>query len=273
LIDLHCHILPGVDDGAKDLGTSLEMAKMAVADGIQAIACTPHILPGVYPNSGPDIRRSVDHLRTEIEAAGIPLRLTYGADVHVAPDLTAQLRNGQALSLHGGRYFLFEPPHHVPPPRLADQVFSLLSAGFVPIITHPERLTWIEKQYSLITALVKSGALLQITAGSLTGRFGKRPKYWSERILDEGLCHILATDAHDPDGRPPKLAEGRDVVARRFGSREALNTVFARPLGILSNVLPSELEPLPESTGAPEQPQRSSFWGDMLKRVAAGGRR
>lgn len=273
MIDLHCHILPGIDDGAKDLETSLKMARIAVADGIRAIVCTPHILPGVYPNTGPEIRAAVERLEAEIAAAQIALRLTYGADVHIAPGLAGKLHGGEALSIHGGRYFLFEPPHHMPPPRIDDEVFSLLSAGFVPIITHPERLTWIEKQYPLIKQMVKSGALLQITAGSLTGQFGTRPKYWAERILDEGLCHLLATDAHDPERRPPRLAEARDIVAKKFGDQEALNTVFARPLGILNNIAPGQLAPTPEPTMSVEMPQRSSFWSGILKRVAAAGGR
>jgi protein-tyrosine phosphatase len=273
LIDLHCHILPGLDDGASDLATSLAMARKAAADGIKAIACTPHILPGVYNNTGPAIQLAVEELQARIDEAGIAVKLTFGADVHIAPGLSERLKTGQALSLHGTRYFLFEPPHHVAPPRMEDQVFGLLASGYVPILTHPERLTWIEKQYSLVKRLVKAGVLLQITAGSLTGRFGSRPKYWAERILDEGLCHIIATDAHDPDRRPPYLAEGRDVVARKYGDQEALNTVFHRPLGILNNMTPGELPDTPAPISDSSKPERRSFWSEVLTRVAAVGGR
>jgi protein-tyrosine phosphatase len=273
LIDLHCHILPGVDDGARDLATSLVMARTAVADGIELIACTPHILPGVYNNSGPVIRAAVDRLQAEIEHAGIPVRLTFGADVHLAPGLSEQLKAGQALALHGTRYFLFEPPHHVAPPRLEDQTFELLTAGYVPILTHPERLTWIETQYAMIERLARNGVLLQITAGSFTGRFGSRPKYWAERLLDDGLCHVLATDAHDPERRPPRLAQARDIVARRMGDAEALNTVVGRPWAILNDAARADLPGPPPLRSKPErQPQRSR-WGDLLTRIAAAGGR
>lgn len=273
MIDLHCHILPGLDDGASDLEAALAMARIASADGIKAIACTPHLVPGVYNNTGPVIRAAVERLQDDIAKTGIALRLTFGADIHIAPGLVGQLRSGQALSLNGTRYFLFEPTHHIAPPRMEDQVFGLLAAGYVPILTHPERLTWIENHYATVKRLARSGVLMQLTAGSLTGRFGSRPRYWAERILDEGLCHIVATDAHDPRRRPPHLAEARDVVARRFGDEEALNTVLTRPLGILNNVAPGELPALPEPLARDDKPHKRSLWGDLLTRFAAAGGR
>ena len=99
------------------------------------------------------------------------------------------------------------------PPRFEESVFQLMVGGVVPVITHPERLTWIEGQYEVFQRLVKGGAWMQITAGSITGRFGKRPQYWAERMLEEHLVHLLATDAHHPRRRPPLLAEGRDAAA------------------------------------------------------------
>lgn len=275
LIDLHCHLLPGIDDGAHDLDTSLAMARLAVADGIATVACTPHILPGVYNNAGPAIRAAVAGLRDALAAAGIPLRLVTGADVHIAPDLGTRLADGRALTLNDSRYFLLEPPHHVPPPRLEDHVFGLQTRGYVPILTHPERLSWVDAQYDLIKRLVYNGVLMQLTAGSLTGRFGRRPRYWADRMLDEGLCHLLATDAHNTEQRAPRLAEARDIVAERLGEEEATHLVLTRPQGILANVGPAELPPLPQvdaaSSGRPAE--APSGWSRILRRVrrAAGG--
>ncbi|MGE3917880.1 MAG: CpsB/CapC family capsule biosynthesis tyrosine phosphatase, partial [Hyphomicrobiaceae bacterium] len=112
MIDLHCHILPGLDDGARDVATSLGMAEALVADGVEIVACTPHILPGLYHNTGPQIRAAAAALQSEIDGAGLPLRLTTGADVHIAPDLLEGLRSGTVLSLADSRYILIEPPHH-----------------------------------------------------------------------------------------------------------------------------------------------------------------
>lgn len=245
MIDLHCHLLPHVDDGAPDLATSLAMARMATDDGIKVIACTPHIYPGLYENDGPTIGQAVAELQTRLEEAGHPLRLTLGADTHIAPDLLAGLHSGRIPTLCHSRYFLLEPPHHVAPPRLTETVFDLLAAGYVPVITHPERLSWIEDRYETFAELARQGAWLQVTAGSLTGRFGKAAQYWGERLLDEGWVHILATDSHGVDRRPPLLAEGRRAAERWLGAGEALHLVETRPHGILNNFDPEQLLPPP----------------------------
>jgi protein-tyrosine phosphatase len=261
MIDLHCHLLPGIDDGAPDLATALAMARIAVADGIKVVACTPHIYPGMYDNNGPAIRRAVAELQRRLEEAGIPLRLTLGADAHIAPDLVAGLRAGQVPTLHDSRYFLLEPPHHVAPPRLAETVFDLLAAGYVPVITHPERLSWIEDRYETFGELARKGAWLQVTAGSLTGRFGKAAQYWGERLLDEGWVHILATDAHGVDRRPPLLAEGQRVAERWLGAGEALHLVETRPQGILDNLQPERLPAAPAlNVNAYAARSGSSWW-------------
>jgi len=241
MIDLHAHLLPGVDDGAPDPATSLAMARIAVADGIQIMACTPHIYPGLYDNQGAAIRDAVAALQARLDEAGIALRLTHGADTHIATDLVAGLRSGRVPTLNDSRYFLLEPPHHVAPPRLEETVFNLLTAGYVPVITHPERLSWIADRYQAIVELARKGAWLQVTAGSLTGRFGAAAQHWAERLLDEGWVHILATDAHSVEGRPPLLAEGRRAAERWVGATEAGHLVTTRPRGILENSAPELL--------------------------------
>jgi protein-tyrosine phosphatase len=258
LIDLHCHILPGIDDGAPDLDTALEMARMAVADGITVTACTPHIYPGLYENDGDGIRAAIVSLQGHLDGAGIPLRLVEGADVHLAPDLVSGLKSGRVPSLNGSRYFLFEPPHHVAPPRIEDSAFALLAAGYVPVVTHPERLSWIDTHYDVFKRLARGGCWMQLTAGAVTGRFGRRVKCWSERMLDEGMVHLLATDAHNLGSRAPRLAEARDAAARRLGEEEATHLVSTRPQGILDNLPPSQLPapPVPASAG----PAQGGFW-------------
>ncbi len=244
MIDLHCHILPGIDDGAPDLSISLDMARASVADGVTDLACTPHILPGLYPNTGPQIRQATQQLQDALDQHDIPLRLVAGADNHIAPDFVAGLRSGHLLCLADSRYVLVEPPHHVVPPRLEETFFGLLTAGYIPILTHPERLSWIKSHYEVVARLGRMGVWMQITAGSLDGAFGKSARYWAERMLDEGRVHILATDAHDTKHRPPNLRHGHDLVAARVGEGEAEHLVATRPRGVLTNVAPSSL-PMP----------------------------
>lgn len=267
MIDLHSHLLPGIDDGAPDLDVSLAMARAFVADGVTVVACTPHILPGLYPNTGADIRQRVEWLQNQLEAHAIPLRVVAGADNHMVPDFIGGLRSGHLLPLHDSRYVLVEPPHHNAPPRIEEFFFELMAHGYVPVLTHPERLSWINQRYSAIARLADAGVWMQITAGSVLGKFGRSARHWAERMLDEGRAHIFASDAHDLTKRPPNLSEALQAVASRVGPVEAENLFFVRPRGMLLNVPASDL-PAPErrisanTTQAEPQPvgRRRGIW-------------
>jgi protein-tyrosine phosphatase len=263
MIDLHHHLLPGIDDGAPDLDAALAMARIAVADGIHTVACTPHIYPGLYENHAAGIRAAVATLAAQLHEADIPLTLTPGADAHLVPDMLPRVRGGLIPTLGGSRYLLLEPPHHVAPPRFEDAVFQLMAGGYVPIITHPERLSWIETHYAVFGRLVHAGAWMQVTAGSLTGRFGRRAQYWAERLLDERQVHILATDAHDPRHRAPRLAEGRDAAAARLGDAAAMDMVVTRPRAILDDVAVDRMPPLPDAPPPPAR--RAAPWRRWLR--------
>lgn len=266
MIDLHCHILPGIDDGAPDMETALRMANMAVADGIAVTACTPHIMPGVYDNAPSAIRQQAELLRRSLREAAIPLDIVVGSDAHMRPDFAAAIAEDRILTVNNSRYVLFEPPHNLAPLRLEEFLFDIQMAGYVPVLTHPERLLWIERQYSLITRLAHAGVWMQITAGSLTGLMGKRPKYWAERMVSEGLVHILASDAHNCTTRPPMLSEARAAAARLVGSEEATHLVVTRPLGMVNNADPTTL-PAPEAV--PQEPERTSLWRRVIDVVRA----
>ncbi|RTL82480.1 MAG: capsular biosynthesis protein [Hyphomicrobiales bacterium] len=270
MIDLHSHILPGIDDGAADLALSLEMARIASSEGVVVQACTPHIFPGVYNNTGPQIRAAVVELQREIDEAGIELTLVTGADAHMVPDMVGGLRNSTILSLADTRYVLVEPPHHVAPPRIDAFFFDLLAAGYVPVLTHPERLRWIEAHYETFVRLFRAGVWMQVTSGSLTGAFGARPKYWGERMLDEGLVHILASDAHGVRRRRPDLAAGRAAAEKWVGAEEAEQLVYLRPYAILENVDPSSVRP-PAGATHPGSYAAARAHQDMPARAHGGG--
>ena len=258
MIDLHCHMLPGIDDGAPNLDTALEMARIAVADGIKMSACTPHIYPGLFDNTGEQIVRHVQALRTQLQEAGIGLEITHGADIQLVPEMVRGLQSGRMPTLHGSRYFLFEPPHHTVPASFSLLLFDVLASGYTPVITHPERLTWLDDEHYLwFVDAARRGAWIQLTAGALTGRFGRRPKYWSERFLDDGLVHILATDAHEPRHRPPLLAEGRAAAERWVGPEEADMLVTGRTQAVIENREPAQI-PLPPALDPNTEPRKAS---------------
>ena len=243
MIDLHCHILPGIDDGAPDLETALAMARVSVADQVSTLACTPHIYPGLYDNTVPGIQTAIEQLRQELAAAEIELELVMGADIQITPDLRYRLQTGAVPTLNGSRYFLFEPPHHVCPPRFTELAFSVCAAGYVPVLTHPERLSWIGSHYDVFVDLARKGVWMQVTAGSLTGRFGRNACYWAERMLNEGLVHLLATDAHGVGRRSPLLGEGAAAAEKWVGAEEARYLVEERPRAILTNQAPNTVPP------------------------------
>ena len=259
MIDLHSHILPGIDDGSKSMKMSLAMARIAVEDGITVMACTPHIYPGLYMNDTRGITAARDAMQSALDEHGIPLQLTTGADVHLVPGLREKLRDGTVPCLHNTRYLLLEPSHHVAPPHFAESVFQLVGAGYVPVITHPERLTWIKDHFQVFVDLTRHGAWMQVTAGAATGQFGPRAKYWAERFLGDGLTHILATDAHSCSRRVPVLSEARAVAERLLGREEAQLLVEGRQKLLLGDSPPSAVPPLPVRKAA------SGWWGGFLR--------
>jgi protein-tyrosine phosphatase len=271
VIDLHCHMLPNLDDGASDLATALAMARLAVADGIKSTACTPHIYPGLYDNDAARIRAAVRAFQRHLEDEGIPLTVTDGADIQIVPGLVQSLKSGAYPTLNGSRYFLFEPSHHTVPARFPESIFDALASGFVPLITHPERLTWLdEAHYGWFVKAARQGAWLQVTAGALTGRFHRGAKYWGERMLDDGIVHVLATDAHSVKGRPPLLAEGREIAARWVGAEEAERLVRGRPRSVIDNLDPATVPPPPGLAGATDRRAQAHHRRGWIARLWQG---
>lgn len=270
VIDLHCHMLPGLDDGAASLSVSLDMARAFAEQHVTVVACTSHILPGLYHNSGEAIRKAVQELQKVLDEQGIALVLVPGADAHMALDFIAGLRCGRVLSLADLRYVLVEPPHHTAPPQLEEFFFKLVVGGYVPVLTHPERLTWMPSRYETIKRLVQAGVWMQVTAGSLAGRFGRNALYWAERMLDEGCVHLLATDAHDAEHRPPDLAIGRALAAKRVGAEEAQRLVETRPAAILRDDPPSSV-PGPLEVADVETEVRSKGADRLHRHAPVGG--
>lgn len=267
MIDLHCHLLPGIDDGAPDIEASVAMAKLAHADGIEITCCTPHIYPGLYENTGPDIRRRVANLQAVLQAQQIPLQLMVGADAHLVPEFLGGIRSGHIPTIAGSRYVLLEPPHTVRPPRFQESVFAVIGAGYTPIITHPERLTWVEGHYTEFVDLARSGAWLQITGGALLGSFGPRAERYARRFVDEGWCDVLASDGHSPARRRPLLGEARVAAAKLVGVEEARRMVLDRPRAVLDHRSSSEVLRPPAHANAALGSQGKI--GSLFGRVAA----
>jgi protein-tyrosine phosphatase len=229
MIDLHAHILPGLDHGPADWDEALAMCRIAVEDGIATIAATPHVSE-VFPNSPQRIEAAVGELRVRLAEAGVPLAVVAGGDYHVRPDLAPE----NVLTLGGnGRYFLLEFPFQVIPPRAEEFIRVLIQRGLTPILTHPERTVSIQNDWRRLEPIVMAGALVQVTAGSLVGHFGPRATDTAGWLLEEGWVHLLASDGHWSRERVPRLAEGRAAAASLIGEAGAAALVEANPRAVL----------------------------------------
>ena len=230
MIDIHCHILPDIDDGPKTFDESLAMARIAAEDGITGIVATPHLNERLY--SPAEISRRVSSLRLMLRKENIPLSIMMGADVSVLfrPDQV------EGFIINGTNYILIEFAHsHLP--RNADAIlFQFLVKGFWPIITHPERNPSISADPNLLRQLLGDKIYVQITAASLTGDFGNEARHCAEYLLRAGVVDVIATDAHSSTKRKPILSEGMRAAAKFVGPQRARQMVVDAPTKIIRGI-------------------------------------
>jgi len=228
-VDIHCHLLPGIDDGAADLATSLAMARMAVGDGTRAIVVTPHQLGNFVANRGNDVRQRTAALQQQLDAAGVSLQILPGADVRIEDGMIESITTGDVLTLADrGRHVLLELPHELYFP-LEGLLDRLRAKGIAGILSHPERNAGILQQPNLLYGLVEAGCLMQVTAGSLAGTFGPRCEQLSLWMLNEGLVHFIATDAHSHRSRRPLMSRAFQRLAESHGTTTAVDLCCEHP--------------------------------------------
>jgi protein-tyrosine phosphatase len=233
MIDIHCHILPSIDDGPSEIKESVEMAKVAAADGIRTIVASPHFLYGEKPGFD-EIKRAISSLRKTLKEGAVPVEVVEGADVKLTYELLEGMRKGEMPTINGSRYFLLELPEIVPP-NLDNFMQAARACGFVPIITHPER------NYSFLSAprkmdgLREAGALLQVTAMSITGDFGMKIRRFSQALFKKGLVDFVATDAHGAVYRRPVLSEACKVLSHAMDRNRIGRIFFENPEAVLAD--------------------------------------
>jgi len=235
VIDLHNHLLPGIDDGAKKVEETLEFLRIARRDGVRVVVATPHMKPGVYDNRREAILQRVAMVREAArgdEAEGV--ELLPGAEVYFTADLAARARAGDLMTVADrGRYLLLELPYQQIPMHVDDSIFQLRLLGITPLMAHPERVAYYLEDIERVAASVRLGALTQVTACSLTGKFGDKARQFALAMLERNLIHVLATDSHDVRYRPPILSEAVKTAAAIVGEAGALRMVQDTPQAIL----------------------------------------
>ena len=235
MIDIHSHIIPGVDDGAESWEEAVEMCRLAWTDGIKVVVATPHALNGVYLSDKDFIAGQIKELKNRISQENIGLEILQGAEVYSSPDLPLILTEEPSFTFSSnGRYFLLEFPHSVIPPYSEQLIFQLCLRNLVPIIVHPERNLHVQGNTSILERLLAQGAFCQVTAMSVTGGFGRRAQECAHSLLKKRLVHAVASDAHNMKRRQPILSKARRVIEELMGHDTAQQLFEVFPKKVLS---------------------------------------
>jgi len=254
LTDLHCHLLPGVDDGSRSMEQSLAMARIAVADGITTTVVTPHHLNGVYRNPAERVRDGIERLGQALHEAGIGLNLLPGSELHLTPELPEELARGTATTLaNRGRAVLVELPVHTVPVGAEQLLDDIIAQKLVPVIAHPERNSELRRTPERLADWVAMGCLGQVTVQSCTGEFGDPVRQAARTMIRAGSIHAAASDAHRDRRRVPRLTPARDPIAAWTSDEVAALLIETYPADLAAGREP-DLSRLQTALGAIRKP-------------------
>jgi len=241
MIDIHAHILPGVDDGPSTAEESIEMARLAAKDGIRTIVATPHSLNGMYFNGRDDILAACESFNHGLRKHQIPLVVLPGCESYLCPEILEELDKGRLMTLNDtGRYLVLEIPDSFIPQTIIHLINRLRSRSIIPILSHPERNLPIQRNVELLGELIAAGALSQITGSSLMGGFGRRALRCTKRIIERQMAHFVASDAHSLKGRPPVLHAVFEKLTSIVGEARAEKMMLEAPRAVVDGTTVNE---------------------------------
>lgn len=257
MVDIHHHLLWGLDDGAKDLETSLAMAKASAADGVTHVVCTPHA-NGQYAFDPAVNRAKAAELQTALDAQGVKLTVGVGCDFHLSYDNIQEAKSDPAkFSVNGLGYLMVEIPDYGVPAGLTEIFYELQCAGLTPILTHPERNPTLQNDEGRLAEWMRGGVLVQVTGDSVTGKMGKSAEKMAHQLLGRRWVHFIGTDAHNVTSRPPRLSQARDVIAKKYGRDYAESLVTTNPRAVFEG---KPFEPSAEPLGLYEELKPPAWW-------------
>lgn len=241
MIDIHIHILPGIDDGSSDLEESLMMADISVRSGVHTIVATPHSnLTGFYQNYFDEgFYRNLQRFRRALEQERIPLTVLSGMEIFTTDHVVPKMDQGKLISLNHSRYYLMEFDFGLDGEIMGSRLKDVLKTGRIPVIAHPERYECIQEYPDLLYHFMKEGCLSQVNKGSLLGRFGRNVKETADQLMEQGLVTCVASDAHSPKFRTPFMAEIQDYLEQVYDYKIAKQLLYDNPLRILQDELVS----------------------------------
>lgn len=233
LFDIHCHIIPGVDDGSENIEESIKMLNMEYEEGVRTIIATPHFRAKMFETSSATIFEQYQYVKKEAETLGI--RLFLGCEFHAKMDMAALLKEGRVSSMAGSRYVLTEFSDGVEKSYVKERLFSLISKGYKPIIAHIERYESVCKDFDFIEEMVEIGAKTQVNTSSITGQDGFGIKRFCKKLMKEDLLHFVGTDAHGCKKRVPQMQEAYNYVSKKMGEDYAKEIFVLNPAKIVKH--------------------------------------
>ena len=262
MVDIHHHLLWGLDDGAKSFETSVAMAKASAEDGVTHIVCTPHA--NNQFNYQPELNREkVAELQAQLDAENVKIRIGLGCDFHLSYDNVRDAKEDPSrFSVNGLGYLMVEIPDYGVPQGLAETFYELQLVGLTPVLTHPERNPTLQNDLERLREWMRGGVLVQVTGDSVTGKMGKTAQKIAHQLLERRWVHFLATDAHNVSSRPPRLSEARDVVAKKYGEEYAASLVTANPRAVFEG---KPFEPIEEPRGLYEEFKDTPWWKRLFE--------
>lgn len=216
MIDIHSHILPGIDDGAKSMESTLSMLQIAKESGTEYIFATPHYYPGIYDNDFEKTKYMVDKINGIVTKNAIDIKVLPGQEIYIHKNTLMHYKQGLINGLNGSKYILLELPMDKLPALVLDTIYELGILGVRTIIAHPERYNYIIEKPSRVNRLLDEGCLFQINTGSISGIFGSKVKKTADTLLKNHICHFIASDAHSTGNRSPRMVEAYNIVTPEF---------------------------------------------------------
>lgn len=235
MLDLHTHILPRADDGAKDIDEAIEMARQCVENGIDTIVATPHYIEKDNSSSLVDNMFALDSFKKELEEEKIDLNVYLGNEIYVAPDIVDKLKGKRISTLNNSRYVLMEMPMFDIPIYMENVIYELLIKGYVPIIAHPERNAKIIESPNILYEFISKGALAQLNLPSLEGRYGEKVKRTAEIFITHRMIHFVGTDAHSPRVRSPRVEKGLSILRSLVNEEEYERLTYINGMRAIEN--------------------------------------
>lgn len=265
MIDIHSHLLPGLDDGAASWDETLAMARLAHQDGVKVMVATPHMMwDGVYANRAPQVLELVEETQKRLARAGVDLKVVAGGEIYLSPETPKGLKSGELLTYgNSRRAVLIEFPGREVPPFAEQAIFDCQLQGLSVILAHPERNPAVMSDLQRVVSWIERGVYLQVNARSLLGESGSWSRESAEELLQRRLVHFVASDAHSIDRRPPGLSQAERRLETLVGKEIAQELVSGNPRRLLEGEAIRVWDPV--------TPPRRGFFSRLFRRNAAGG--